>query len=106
MNKEYAAVMGMSKDNKVNDPVEYWQVVFNMTENECIKGKRKGYILTYTSHKEYEEDTIKQLNEQIKLFNDTHGLMWKQISQNITYAYCLVSGDGEIVTKFNKEEIK
>jgi hypothetical protein len=105
MTKNYACVMGISENNQIDEPADFWQVIFHQPYSWCKKGKNKGYIFVYSEHEEYEDETIQALNKKIKKIHENWGLMWFQklpVSYISGSGYCLVNGDGKIITKFNK----
>jgi hypothetical protein len=111
MDNNYACVMGMSKNNKIDEPADFWQVIFHKTEEECKEGKRLGYILAYTKHEKFQDETVKKLNNKIKnKISEDWGLMWKKIENeswyNGTSGYFLVNGDGKLIIQFYKEKVE
>jgi len=63
MDKKYAAIFGVSKENKVNSPIDFWQVVFNLSYNDIRRGKGK-WIKEYVYQSMNEIDTINALKKK------------------------------------------
>jgi len=98
--KFYAAIMGMSKDNKVGSKNDFYQVMFNLDKKECEKAVKGGWCMTYTKQCEVEADTISHLITAIVASNPVNREHWKISWMKTPHghdAYVLLSNTNEIV---------
>jgi hypothetical protein len=100
MEKRYAAVMGQSKDNKIDSPIDYYQIIFGLTKNECVRATKGKWCMGYTTEKSREHATIEALKNIIhkegKGLRDTWTLAWIR-TPRLHMAYVLLSGTGQMI---------
>lgn len=60
----YAGVFGISKENKVDSPIDFWQVVFNLSYTDIRRGITGKWIKAYVTQETDEDDTINKLRKK------------------------------------------
>jgi hypothetical protein len=63
MLKFYAVIQGQSKENNINSPIDFWQVVFNLDKKEAERGVKLGFNKAMVKQGKNEYDTIKKFEE-------------------------------------------